>query len=695
MIGRLLGERYEIISEIAEGGMAYVYKGKCNKLNRIVAIKVLKPEFNNNREIVQKFKREATAVATLNDDNIVDVLDVGSQDDINYIVMEYIDGKTLKDLIVEYNKIPYEVAINIGIQIAKALDCAHRNNIIHRDIKPHNVLITREGQVKVTDFGIAKSSNSSTLTSTSSVLGSAHYFSPEQAKGSHIDERTDIYSLGIVLYEMVTGRVPFDADSPVSVAVKHIQECPISPKEITSNIPDSLNELILACMEKLPENRYQSARDVMRDLGRIRENPNVNLGIGYFTDDTQSTRVMDAVTSQIPVAGYAEGDEYYGDEYYDEYGYDENAPYDEQYAEEYDNQYAEEYDDQYDDEEEHDEFWDDDEEDDKSKSKALKSKAEKDAKKKKAIIAGIVSIIAVIVIGVGMFFFLGKGGSSSGSGDEIAVPDVLGKTEEDAKKILEDAGFKMTTVDHVKSDKPKGTIIEMYPDAGTKKEKGSEVRVVVSGEEEEETDKSDKSKMPNLRGMTESEAKAELKSYGITNVSTKSEYSNEVEEGKVISQTPDPKSSISKDTKVTLTISNGKKNDDSGDMVEVPQVVGMLEDAAKGALEDRGFEVVVKDTKVDSSRKDGAVIDCSVAAKTKVKKGSKITITVGRYAGENKIDTTPLIGMSKADADAWAKSNGVTINYSGPTNDPKAKVTNITEKEVTKGSVVNVTLAVS
>ena len=230
MIGEVLGNRYEIEEKIGEGGMSIVYKARCNKLNRYVAVKVLKKEMSDNEDIVNKFKREATAIAALSDNNIVNILDVGSQDDVNYIVMEYVKGKTLKELIKQFGKLNYETAITIAIQIAKALECAHKNNIIHRDVKPQNILVTEEGLIKVTDFGIAKSTSSATLTNTTTIMGSAHYFSPEQAKGTLVDNRTDLYSLGVVLYEMVTGKVPFEADSPVTIALKHIQEEVVPPK---------------------------------------------------------------------------------------------------------------------------------------------------------------------------------------------------------------------------------------------------------------------------------------------------------------------------------------------------------------------------------------------------------------------------------------------------------------------------------
>ncbi len=332
MIGEILGDRYELIEVIGEGGMAIVYKAKDKKLNRLVAVKILKKEFSDNKDIAEKFKREATAIANLSDTNIVNVLDVGHEDEgnIDYFVMEYVSGKTLKDFIVFNGKLNYTTAIEIAIQIAKALDCAHRNNIIHRDIKPQNILVTENGDVKVTDFGIAKSSTASTITNTTTIMGSAHYLSPEQAKGTFIDGRSDIYSLGIVLYEMLTGRLPFDGESPVTIALKHIQEEPVPPKGINLSIPDSLNTLVLKCMAKEASDRYDNIKELMVDLQKIKDNPNaiINGKASAYDSKTiimtpisekqmNTTKVDKAqakvVNSSVVDDDYDEYDEYDGD----------------------------------------------------------------------------------------------------------------------------------------------------------------------------------------------------------------------------------------------------------------------------------------------------------------------------------------------------------------------------------------------
>jgi len=304
MIGTILGSRYELLEKIGEGGMAIVYKAKCHLLNRYVAVKILKEEYSNNADFMDKFKREAASVASLSSNNIVNIYDVGSERDVNYIVMEYIKGKTLKQIILENGSMKYDQVIDYGMQIAKALECAHKNNIIHRDIKPHNILVTEDGTVKVTDFGIAKASSSVTITNTSTVMGSAHYFSPEQAKASFVDFRTDIYSFGIVLYEMTTGRVPFDAESPVSVALKHIQEPVIPPKEINGNIPMNLNKLIVKAIEKEPIKRYQTAKEMFLDLQRIQNNSSYNIATSSmeneYTRIMAPVNVLDYENDQVP-----------------------------------------------------------------------------------------------------------------------------------------------------------------------------------------------------------------------------------------------------------------------------------------------------------------------------------------------------------------------------------------------------------
>ena len=290
MIGRILGNRYEILEKIGAGGMAKVYKAKCHLLNRIVAIKILRPEFAADEDFVKKFRRESQAAASLSHPNIVSIYDVGQEGDIYYIVMEYVKGRTLKKLISE-NGGPLEVgrAIEIARQVCKALDHAHKNRIIHRDIKPQNILVTDDDVVKVTDFGIARAANGSTITYTGDVVGTAYYFSPEQARGGIVDERTDIYSLGIVLYEMLTGKVPFEGDSPISVALKHIQEDIIPPSKLNDKVPKELDQIVLKATQKDVNLRYQTAADFLKDLDVFLRNPKE---LNFKEEENTKTRVI-------------------------------------------------------------------------------------------------------------------------------------------------------------------------------------------------------------------------------------------------------------------------------------------------------------------------------------------------------------------------------------------------------------------
>lgn len=273
LVGKIIGNRYEILEKIGVGGMATVYKAKCHVLNRYVAIKVLKDEFTTDEEFIRRFNIEAQAAASLSHPNIVSIYDVANEGNLYYIVMELVKGKTLKQIINEDGALPWKWSVNIVIQIASALETAHKNNIVHRDVKPHNIIITEEGVAKVTDFGIAKAVSNSTITAFGTTIGSVHYFSPEHARGGYTDAKSDIYSLGIVMYEMLTGRVPFDADTAVSVALKHMQEKPVEPMKLNPSIPFAVNKIIMKAIQKEVSLRYQSATEMIRDLTMALKNP--------------------------------------------------------------------------------------------------------------------------------------------------------------------------------------------------------------------------------------------------------------------------------------------------------------------------------------------------------------------------------------------------------------------------------------
>ena len=621
MIGEVLGNRYEIQEKIGEGGMSIVYKARCNKLNRYVAVKILKKELSDNEEIVSKFKREATAIAALSDNNIVNVLDVGTQDDLNYIVMEYVKGKTLKDVIKQFGKLNYETAITIGTQIAKALDCAHRNKIIHRDVKPQNVLVTEDGIIKVTDFGIAKSTTSATLTNTTTIMGSAHYFSPEQAKGSFIDTRTDLYSFGVVLYEMVTGKLPFEADSPVTIALKHIQEEVVPPKQLNSKIPDSLNKLILKAMDKDANKRYQTAKEIIADLQKIKEDPDSVID-NVEVDNTDSHTIVMAPV-KVPEKASSEKesinknleDDYYEDEEDDEY-----------------------YEDDY-----------DDEDDDEKKRKRRINK--------KLIISIVGGIALFIALGLGAFFMFSGGSSDSG---DVSVPDISGMTREEAKAALEKEGLEYVEAGTDISDAPEGTVLSYTPSNQMVK-KGSKIRVIVS-------EGPKKLKMEEFAGEEITTLNAFLTKNKMAEATTTDDYSDTVPKGKIISTNPAAGEDITSSTKVSAVISKGPKVKYS----PVPSLIGKSRDEAVALLTKAKLEFGIED--VASEEKDnGKVISSSHPEGVSVPEGTKIFIKVGKYTKpvepeKKKVDVSTIglvTGMGKEAAKNAVEAKGLTVNIKG------------------------------
>ncbi|WP_297631736.1 Stk1 family PASTA domain-containing Ser/Thr kinase [uncultured Clostridium sp.] len=622
MNGEVLGNRYELLEKVGEGGMAVVYKARCNKLNRFVAVKILKKEYADNKEIVDKFKDEAMAVAKLSDSNIVNVLDVGSDDNENYIVMEYVNGKTLKDLVDEYGKLSYETAVRISLQIANALECAHKNGIVHRDIKPQNILVNTEGRAKVTDFGIAKSVDSATLTNTSTIMGSAHYFSPEQAKGGMVDYRSDIYSLGIVMYEMITGKVPFDGDSPVTIALKHIQEKPVDPREINPKIPESYSKIILKCIEKNVDDRYSNAKEVIEDLKKIKDNPNMTIG-----EKSGSSKVGGETIIMSPIK----------EEDLEEFkNNDENRLDDEDLDDDY----------YYD--EDDDEYYDEDEDEEKIEPKKDRNKEEK--KTKKGLLIGIAIAVIIIILGAGSaFMFLNSGTSKKAA--QVQVPSVVGMTEASAKSALEKEGL-VGNFTEVQNSAPKGTVLNVNPSAGTSVNKGTTVNVEVSKGVDEIT-------VPNLAGESKDGATKQLNALGINSVLYTAQYSDSVEAGVVISSTPQAGSKVAKTDGVTLVISKGPKVITQ----QVPSVVGMTQSQAENALSNAGFSnVSVQTTTTNDQSQDGNVISVSPGSGNTVNQNTTITITVGKYqAPKPTTQAIPsVVGMSENAAKGALSNAGFT-----------------------------------
>ncbi|MBF1056934.1 Stk1 family PASTA domain-containing Ser/Thr kinase [Peptostreptococcus sp.] len=537
----VLGNRYEILRKIGDGGMAFVYQARDKLLNRIVAVKVLRPEFVDDQEFLVKFKREAEAVASLSHPNIVNVYDVGEDGKVHYIVMEYVDGQNLKEIIQDEGRLEEYTALDIAKQIARALSAAHRNGIIHRDIKPHNILISKDGrQVKVADFGIAKAVSSSTMTNMGSVIGSVHYISPEQAKGKHLTSNADLYSLGIVLYEMIIGRVPFSGDSPISIALKHINEDIAFTEEDKINIPNSVRTIISKMTQKEPANRYQTAEELIEDIEFVERNidlPYIKDYNNFATTDVDR-RDPEIFNGRKPV----QYDDYEDDDYYDEDGDD----------------YYEDDDYYYEDEDIDDDYYEEKPKSRKEKKREKKQEKKNKAKKKETPRARrrlkiLAVILIMILIGYAAFFmkYFGLGLFSKDNSENVTVPSVVNMTVEEAQKSLEGTGLRLV----VKSEEysngvSKDRIITQTPSENTTLKKGDSVSVIVSKG-------NSKVPVPNVVGLKLSQAEKLLNDNKLILGNVKYEY-NDAEEGTVLSQSLVGGSS-DEGQKVSLVVSKGKK----------------------------------------------------------------------------------------------------------------------------------------
>lgn len=531
----VLGNRYEIIKKIGDGGMAFVYKAKDILLNRIVAVKVLRPEFVDDDEFLGKFKREAEAVASLSHPNIVNVYDVGEDGKVHYIVMEYIDGQNLKEIIKNEGTLDEYTALDITKQIAMALSAAHKKGIIHRDIKPHNILISNEGRVvKVADFGIAKAVSNSTMTNIGSIIGSVHYFSPEQAKGKFVSNNADLYSLGIVLYEMIIGKVPFRGDSPISIALQHINDEIEFTSEEQINIPQSVRTIIKKLTEKSSVDRYQSAEEVIEDIEYIEKNIDLDFIKEYDNYVTKNIDIKD-LNKQINIEKnrHAE-DVVYDDEDDDDY-YEEEKP--------------------------------------KYKKKQKNKKSPNKSRKRLKIALAILILILVTQIFIFAKFFLGGPGNKEG---QISAPDLYNLTLDEAQRSLDklNLNIRVNIEDEYSNEVEKGKIISQQPMSGATLQKGDTVTLVLSKGPM-------KGYIPNVVGLTLGEAENILKENKLSLGNIKYEYSDTYNNGIVIAQ--DPKSGSESNQEwgtVNVVVSKGKKEevvqppeeDDEEEEVQPPNV---------------------------------------------------------------------------------------------------------------------------
>lgn len=586
--GTMLSGRYEIIEMVGSGGMSEVYKAKCHVLNRFVAIKVLKPEFSSDVNFVTKFRIEAQSAAGLSHPNIVNVYDVGEDNGVYYIVMELVEGITLKEYIQKHGRIEHKEAIDFAIQIAQGVQAAHEHHTIHRDIKPQNIILANNGTLKVTDFGIAKAASSSTTTT--NAMGSVHYISPEQARGGFSDERSDIYSLGITLYEMLTGHVPFEGENNVAIALMHIQSEMVSPREYYPDIPTSLEKIIRKCTQKKPERRYLTANALIADLYRVKENPNIDcIVVPKQTVPSSPTiemtkqememiktgrQVDAAATQEVPPARPKTSEIQVNRPVMKPSQFDDLFPDDDDPEDEVsENDIGDDY--QNDDEPEHDED--------------LDPRLKKIITVASVAIAVVLAILALVVIGniAGWFpggLFGGKATTEKTTGSDVLAPtDALSTTEQ-----------------------------ETIP-------------------------------MVNVVGLYKTAAEEQMKKNGFTNYTFKEQTDATVEKGYVISQSVDDGTAITKDTAITIVISSGKE------MTSVPNVVNYEDSQATTLLEEAGLKVTHGYAYDDNVEKDH-VISSDPVAGTEVEEGSTVKIIISNGKEQKKVVVPNLEGMSEADA---------------------------------------------
>ncbi len=598
--GIFIADRYEIIGKVGTGGMSDVYKAKDHTLGRYVAIKVLKAEFSEDMTFVTKFRTEAQSAAGLEHPNIVNIYDVGSENGFYYIVMEYVEGITLKTYIEKKGQLNYKETLSIAIQVGRGIQAAHAKNIIHRDIKPQNIIISTDGKVKVTDFGIARAVSEHTIHS--DVMGSVHYASPEQARNGYVSNKSDIYSLGIVMYEMVTGRVPFDGDSTVAVAIQHLQDEMVAPSAYAKELPISLEKIILKCTQKSPDRRYDSMESLLIDLRKSLLSPNEDfVTLVPFNQDKTRVLTNDEVkeikekTSNIV-------------------------------SNEKSKKYTPDDDDDYEDDDYDEDDYDDIDDDDEEEGRFLNSKMEKIVSIMRIVVAVI--IIAIVVYIVGSFFGIFKFGFGNKKDNEDKTPatqvsqeqeetvvmiDLKGMTVEEAEKELE--GITVKVKETVSSDEYKeGEIMDQDIAEGEAVAVGSTVNVTVSSGEEEPEDVV----VEDVTGDKSESASSVLEAQGLK-VAQEFEYNSDVEAGRVIRQDPKGGSTVKEQSTVTIYVSRGTES------VKVPDVRGETEADAKEALS--GLTVKTT-TQNDDSVEAGRVISQSVDGGKYVDKGAEITLVI-------------------------------------------------------------------
>lgn len=602
-IGTMIGNRYEVVEKVGTGGMADVYRAMDHRLNRDVAVKILKNEYSEDTKFVTKFRQEAQAVACLSHPNVVAVYDVGEEQGMHFIVMEFVEGITLKSYIEKKGKLSVREAVGIGIQIASGLEAAHNSHIIHRDIKPQNILISRDGTAKVTDFGIAKAASSNTITA--SAMGSVHYISPEQARGGFSDEKSDVYSLGVTMYEMLSGTLPFTGESAVAVALAHIQEEAVPLTAMDATIPKGISDIVAKCMQKKADFRYPTSADLIADLKMFLQDPEGEYGVVKpLYENTDTIFIKPTDVNRIKAASQTTT----GDS-----GMTAAEPEDKKAGEE--------------------------------------DSGEVDPKLEKALIGG--SIVVAIIIGIVIIYVIGKvfgfwGGASgsteatptpevtssaasatatpeaSDSAQKVTVENVAGMTTEKAKTALSQKGLSNVKVSEQQSDTVSaGKVISTDPEAGTEVEKDAEITLIVSSG-------TSTVQVPSVASMTVSKAKSTLAAEGFNAVEGSKVYSDTVKAGLVAYSNPKGGAQASKGATITLYISKGPKRTTT----TVPDLMGMTKAQAKEALTAKKLVLGSVSTAYSDNVSKNRVCVQSKAEGTEVKTGSTVDITLSLGASK-------------------------------------------------------------
>lgn len=660
-IGSFLSDRYEILSKVGAGGMSDVYKAKDHILSRFVAIKVLKQEFSEDSSFVTKFRAEAQSAAGLEHPNIVNIYDVGSENGLYYIVMEYVEGITLKTYIEKKGQLSFKESASIAIQVARGIEAAHNKNIIHRDIKPQNIIISTDGKVKVTDFGIAKATSSNTISS--DVMGSVHYASPEQARNGFVDGRSDIYSLGIVMFEMVTGRVPFDGDTTVAVALQHLQEEIARPSIYAPDLPISFEKIILKCTQKTPDRRYQTIEELLTDIRRSLAHPDEDFVTIAPLVDGGKTKVispeeLDKIKEGRGVAEDLNDDDTdadNGDEYADDE--DDDDEYDESLLDDDD---------------------DEEDEDDDDDGKLLNPKMDK-AITIMGIVTAVIIVIVIIYLALsvaGVFKFGGKKNSESQQTEsqtqtesesesetqtetEGQMIDIRGMSVEDAQKAVDRLKLDLTVFafETKQSDEKDGTILEQDVKAGDTVKRGSQINVVIAGKGDST---SEMVKVPSVIGKTKSSAKSTLESAGFSVTFGYGDYNDSVAADVVTAQSPSAKNKAAKGSTVTVTLSPGQKP------ITVPNVVGASQSHAESALAGAGLKYTYADSQYSDTVPAGSVISQTKSGET-VAAGTTITLTLSK--GKQEISTNVSKGISYSGEGTVVKAEYKLVGKSGTVYD--------------------------